>query len=130
MSVTSGGTAPNGLSAGGRSSGEAGSAGTVITLSARQVPSSDRLHRHTEAERSSVLTPTPTNPHVGPGGGDGRSSSTLWYCEPRSIVCRCLPAVRSQKCSWCPYFLPISSSRTSPSSIIDGVPHSLVIRTF
>ena len=36
MSVTSGGTVPNGLRAGGSASGPAGSAGIVITLSARQ----------------------------------------------------------------------------------------------
>src|SRR6185312_15555449 len=49
MSVTSGGTAPNGLRAGGSASGSAGSAGIVITLSARQLPLS-RLHRQTAAE--------------------------------------------------------------------------------
>src|SRR5215475_4720784 len=55
MSVTRGGTAPNGLRAGGSAFGSAGSAGIVITLSARQLPLS-RLHRQTEADRSSVLT--------------------------------------------------------------------------
>ena len=59
MSVISGGTAPNGLSAGGSASASAGSAGMVMTLSARHT-SSWRLHRQTEADRSSVLTTTPT----------------------------------------------------------------------
>src|SRR6266480_5962130 len=74
MSVTSGGTAPNGLRAGGSASAAAGSAGIVITLSARQLPAS-RLHRQTEADRSSVLTTTPTKPQVALGSCDGRSSS-------------------------------------------------------
>jgi hypothetical protein len=50
MSVTSGGTVPNGLRAGGKVSGSAGSAGMVMTLSARQL-SPSRLHRQTEADR-------------------------------------------------------------------------------
>src|SRR6266581_1063622 len=121
MSVTSGGTAPNGLRAGGRSSAFAGSAGIVITLSARQLPFS-RLHRHTEADRSSVLTTTPTKPQVASGSCDGRSSRAIWCCAPRSTVCWSLPAARSQKCSRCPYFWPSSSSGLTPSSIIGGVP--------
>src|SRR5438270_4606140 len=126
MSLTGGGTAPNGLSAGGSVSGSAGSAGMVITLSARQLPSW-RLHRHTEADRSSVLTTTPTKPQVCSGSCDGRNSRTIWYCSPRSTVCRCLPAARSQKCSACPYLRPSSSSGLIPSSIIDGVPPTLVV---
>ena len=53
MSVTSGGTAPNGCSAGGRSAGSAGSAGIVMTLSAFH-SSPSRCHRQTEADRSAV----------------------------------------------------------------------------
>ena len=63
MSVTSGGTAPNGLSAGGSRSASAGSAGMVITLSAAHWPPS-RCQRKTEADRSSVEITTPTKPHV------------------------------------------------------------------
>jgi hypothetical protein len=62
MSVTSGGTAPNGFSAGGSSSGSAGSAGMEITLCAPNVPSGRRSHRKTDAERSAVETTTPTKP--------------------------------------------------------------------
>src|SRR6185437_16539788 len=63
MSVTNGGTAPNGCSAGGRASGSAGSAGTVMTLrTAQRSPS--LYHSHTDAERSATLTTTPANPYV------------------------------------------------------------------
>ena len=40
------------------------------------------------------------------------------------------PVARSQKCIAWPYFFPSSSSGTTPSSNIDGVPHSLVISVF
>src|SRR5437870_6252127 len=54
MSLTSGGTAPNGCSAGGRSAVSAGSAGIVMTfLTPQRSPS--RYHSHTEAERSATL---------------------------------------------------------------------------
>ncbi len=59
-----------------------------------------------------------------------RSSSAIWCSAPRSTVCRFRPSDRSQKWSWWPYFPPSSSSGTSPSSIIEGVPHSLDTRTF
>src|SRR3546814_3297519 len=36
---------------------------------------------------------------------------------------------RSQKCSWWPYLPLSSSSGLRPSSIMFGVPHSLVIRS-
>lgn len=61
MSVTSGGTAPNGASAGGSRSGSAGSAGISMTLRTSQLPF-DWNHVHTDADRSSVETTTPTNP--------------------------------------------------------------------
>src|SRR5919199_1797414 len=54
MSVTSGGTAPNGCSAGGRSAGSAGSAGMVITFSAVQEPPS-RCQRQTEADGPAAI---------------------------------------------------------------------------
>ena len=58
MSEISGGTAPNGFSAGGRSSGSAGSAGMVMTLrTAQRSPS--RCHSHTDPDRSSTLMTTP-----------------------------------------------------------------------
>ena len=62
MSVTSGGTAPNGFRASGSWSGSAGSAGIEITFSAPKAPSSPRDHSQTEAERSAVETTTPTKP--------------------------------------------------------------------
>ena len=77
-----------------------------------------------------MLIITPANPQVASGSWEGRSSSTIWYCSPRSTVCSDWPAARSQKCSACPYLRPSSSSGMIPSSIIDGVPHSLVISVF
>ena len=62
MSVTSGGTAPNGCSSGGSWSASAGSAGIEITFETLTVPSEARSHSHTEAERSAVEVTTPTNP--------------------------------------------------------------------
>ena len=63
MSLTSGGTAPNGWSAGGSWSASAGSAGMVIAFSTAHWPPS-RCHSHTDAERSSTLITTPTKPQV------------------------------------------------------------------
>ena len=63
MSLTSGGTAPKGWSAGGNWSASAGSAGMVIAFSIAQ-RSSSRCHSHTDAERSSTLITTPTKPQV------------------------------------------------------------------
>ena len=62
MSVTSGGTAPNGWRIGGSWSASAGSAGIVMTFCALTVPSSARSHSQTEADRSAVEATTPTNP--------------------------------------------------------------------
>src|SRR6266540_3578178 len=71
MSDTSGGTAPNGLSAGGSSSESAGSAGMVTTLlTAQRSPS--RCHSHTEPDRSSTLITTPTKPQAWAGSWAGR----------------------------------------------------------
>ena len=61
MSVISGGTAANGLSAGGSRSGSAGSAGTVMTFSAFH-SSPSRNQRQIEPDRSSVEMTTPTKP--------------------------------------------------------------------
>ena len=76
MSDTSGGTAPNGWSDGGRSSGSAGSAGMVITLRTAHRPPS-RCHSHTEPDRSSALITTPTNPQAFAGSWAGRTSNTI-----------------------------------------------------
>ena len=62
MSVTSGGTAPNGCRAGGSCSVSAGSAGMVMTFSALNVPSPLRSHSQIDADRSAVEVTTPTNP--------------------------------------------------------------------
>jgi hypothetical protein len=59
MSVISGGTAAKPCSSGGSASGSAGSGGIVI---AHRSPS--RCHAHTEANRSSTQTATPTKPYV------------------------------------------------------------------
>src|SRR5437763_5104386 len=76
MSLISGGTAPNGCNAGGSSEASAGSAGIVITfLAAHRSPS--RCQSQTDAERSSTLITTPTNPHDFPGSCAGLSSSTI-----------------------------------------------------
>ena len=128
MSVTSGGTAPNGAITGGRSAASAGSAGIVITFCAAHPPPS-RYHIQIEADRSSTRTTTPTNPYALVGSCAGRSSSTIWCSSPRSTSCTCRRRRRSQKCSLWPYLRPSSSSPTTPSSIIDGVPHSLVTTT-
>ena len=130
MSVTSGGTAPNGCSAGGRSAGSAGSAGMVITLSAVQlvavaVPAPHRrgqvLGRDHDADepprRVRVVGRAQLQHHLVLGAEVDASAGAG-------------PSARSQKCSAWPYFWPSSSSGTSPSSIIDGVPHSLVISVF
>ena len=129
MSVMIGGTAANGFSAGGSRSGSAGSAGMVITFSAFH-SSPSRNQRHTEPDRSSVEITTPTKPQVASGSWDGRTSSAIWCWAPRSTRCTCLPAARSQKWIAWPYFWPSSSSGTMPSSIIEGLPHSLEISTF
>src|SRR5829696_4715244 len=76
MSETSGGTAPNGLSAGGSRSGSAGSAGMVMTSrTAQRSPS--RYQAQMDPERSSTLITTPTNPQVLAGSWAGRTSSTI-----------------------------------------------------
>ena len=62
MSVTSGGTAPNGCRAGGSCSVSAGSGGIVITFSALNVPSPLRSQSQIEAVRSAVEATTPTKP--------------------------------------------------------------------
>lgn len=128
MSVTSGGTAPNGLSSSGRSAGSAGSAGMSITLVTAQA-SPSRCHSQIDADRSSTLITTPTKPYDFVGSCAGRSSSGIWYWSPRSTRCTCRRLARSQKWIACPYRRPSSSSPTMPSSIIDGVPHSLVTST-
>ena len=61
MSVTSGGTAPNGWITGGSCSASAGSGGISMTLVASTLPFL-RSHIQTLALRSAVETTTPTNP--------------------------------------------------------------------
>ncbi len=129
MSVMIGGTAANGFSAGGSRSGSAGSAGIVMTFSAFHSEPS-RNQRQTDPERSSVEITTPTKPQVASGSWDGRTSSAIWCCAPRSMRCSCSPVARFQKWIACPYFWPSSRSGTRPSSIIEGLPHSLETSTF
>ena len=87
MSVTSGGTALKGLSAGGSTEGSAGSAGISITFLIDH-SSPVRFHIHTEAERSLVEMTTPTKPKVLVGSCEGRSSSAICCSAPRSSVFR------------------------------------------
>src|SRR6202030_398046 len=63
ISVISGGTALNGLSAGGSTLSSAGSAGISITLRTFQSPPS-RCHNQIDADKSLVEITTPTNPKV------------------------------------------------------------------
>src|SRR5262245_42479250 len=80
MSLTSGGTAPNPLRRGGRSSAAAGSAGISMTLRIRHVPDlllPSRYHVQIDDDRSLRLVTTPTKPYVSLGSCAGRSSSTI-----------------------------------------------------
>src|SRR5579864_8054098 len=85
MSDTSGGTALNPLSSGGRSVSSAGSAGISITLVTFHV-SLSRCQTQIELDRSFKEMTTLVKPYVLVGSCDGRSSSTAWYSAPRSIV--------------------------------------------
>ena len=62
MSVTSGGTAPNGCSAGGSCSVSAASGAIVITFFAATPPLPSGCQSQIDADRSAVETTTPTNP--------------------------------------------------------------------
>ena len=126
MSEISGGTAPNGLRAGGSSSGSAGSAGMVMTLLATH-RSPSFCHRKIDPERSSTLMTTPTNPQVLDGSWAGRSSSTIWCWSPRSIRWVSLRSDMLQKFRWCPKRRPSRSSGLRPFSNMDGVAHSEVM---
>src|SRR5262249_58461435 len=76
MSVTSGGTAPKPCSSGGNCSAGAGSAGVVITLLGAHLPLGS-CPSQIDADRSSTLANTPTNPYFLAGAWAGpRSSAT------------------------------------------------------
>src|SRR6516165_12158583 len=125
MSVTSGGTALKPLSTGGRRSGSAGSAGIeIIFLTAHLSPS--RYQVQIEDDKSFRLITQLTNPCGLVGSCAGRNSKTSWCSSPKSISCKCLRLVKSQKCRRRPYLLPSRISGTSPFSNVSGVPHSLV----
>src|SRR2546427_10944193 len=84
MSLTSAGTALNGLSAGGRSAGSAGSGGISITLRTDQLPSSARFQRQMEAVGGLVGATTPTEA-LGLGGlGGGGGSRDLFGSRARA----------------------------------------------
>src|SRR3954469_7820304 len=105
MSVTSGGQALNPLSTGGSCSGSAGSAGLlIIFLAAHLSPS--RNQAQIEDGRSLRLITQFTKPYPLVGSGGGRSPRTSWCSSPKSICCKCLGLVKSQKCSRRPYLLP------------------------
>ena len=120
MSVTSGGTAPNGCSAGGRSAASAGSAGIVITLStAHRSPS--RCQRQTEADRSAVRHDDADEAVASPRGrARGAAPAPSGARRRGRPPAGARPSARSQKCRRWPYFPPSSSSGTRPFSIIDG----------
>lgn len=44
-------------------------------------------HSHTDADRSAVLTTTPTNPYCFVGSCAGRSSSGIWYGARSGVHC-------------------------------------------
>jgi hypothetical protein len=126
MSLMRGGTAPNGLSAGGSRSGSAGSAGMVTTLVAAQ-RSLSRYQRNTDPDRSSTLMTTPTNPQALAGSWAGRTSSTSWWASPRSTRWVRVRLDMLQKFRWWPNLRPSRSSGLRPFSTIEGVAHSEVI---
>ena len=99
-----------------------------MTFCAANLPFSS-CQSQIDADRSSTLTTTPTKPYFLVGSCAGRSSSTIWYWSPMSMVWMLVRVFMSQKCSRCPYLRPSSRSGTIPSSIIDGVPHVEVIAT-
>ena len=125
MSDTSGGTAPNGFNAGGRSSASAGSAGMVMTFStAHRSPS--RCHSHTDAERSSTLITTPTKPYALDGSWAGRSSSTIWCCIAKIDALGQRALGHAPEVQVVPELSAEQVLGISPPSIIDGVAHSEV----
>src|SRR4029450_12218197 len=73
-----------------------------------------------------VATPTPKKPYSRTGSCAGRTSSTIWWLAPRSIVWTLRRARRSQKWIRCPYLFESRSSGTIPFSNCGGSPHSLV----
>jgi hypothetical protein len=115
MSEISGGTAPNGFSAGGSRSGSAGSAGMVTALRAAQ-RSPSLCHIQIEPERSSTLITAPTNPHVWVGSWAGRTSRTIWCWSPRSTRWVSRRSDMLQKFRWWPNRRPSRSSGFSPFS--------------
>ena len=126
MSETSGGTAPNGFSAGGRSSGSAGSAGIVITFwTAQRSPS--RCHIHTDADRSSTLITTPTKPQALAGSWAGPHLEHQLVLVAQVDPLDSLRSDMLQKFRWWPNRRPSRSSGLRPFSNIEGVPHSEVI---
>src|SRR6516164_3601469 len=124
-SVTSGGTALKPLSTGGRRSGSAGSAGIeMIFFTAHLLPS--RYQVQIDEDRSLRLMTQLTKPYGLVGSCAGRNSKTSWCSSPKSICCKCLRLVKSQKCKRRPYLLPSRISGTNPFSNVSCVPHSLV----
>src|SRR5690606_6996035 len=100
MSVTSGGTAPNGAITGGSTDASAGSAGISITFFVFHSPVCwSRYHRKIELDRSFRLMTTPTKPYARRGLCAGRSSSAICCSAPRSSFSTCLRVLRSQTCS-------------------------------
>src|SRR6478672_1891427 len=111
MSVTSGGTALNPCSSGGRSLGSAGSAGiSMIFLTFHWAEGAEAAeaffppfppcppslyHTQIDDDRSLSEITTPTNPYAFLGSRAGRSSSVIWYSSPSGSFCWWLPFRRS-----------------------------------
>src|SRR5215510_11072627 len=120
MSVTSGGTALKPLSTGGRSSGFAGSAGIeMIFFAAHLLPSRNQVQ--IEEDRSLRLMTQLTKPWALVGSCAGRSSNTSWCSSPKSISCRCVRLVKSQKCGRLAVLVSERCDVDAPGSAVDGM---------
>ena len=128
MSVTSGGTAPNGSSSGGSWSASAGSAGIVITLvtahrSAGPVPEPDRRGQVLDADH-----------HADEPVLLGRVVRRA-QLEHHLVLVAEVDALHVPAPAQVPEVQPVAvlaaeqQLTTTPSSIIDGVPHSQVTTT-
>jgi hypothetical protein len=108
--------------------------GYIVLLQIAGAPAGDvkkavspsRYQVQIDDDRSLRLMTQLTNPCGLVGSCAGRSSKTSWCSSPKSISCKCLRLVKSQKCKRRPYLLPSRISGTNPFSNVSGVPHSLV----
>jgi hypothetical protein len=124
MSVTSGGTAPNGWITGGSCSASAGSAGISMTLRASTFRRR-RSQSQTLALRSAVETTTPTKPYACAGRAPGAAQDHLLLGAEvdRLLVAAALEVPHVQ-------LVAVLAHRAAARlhAVLDhrGVPHSLV----